>query len=535
MSFAMPVSVLLLGLGAIAFGLYLLQRLRVRHRPTPVVTTLFWKEAVEESRARVLVRRFRHPWAYALFLAICALLWLAFAQPRSEDDADRHYVLLLDGSANALAGDAFAGARRRLEDDLASLPRDGTRVLFCGAFTRCLLAPGEDPLLLRKRWAGLGPDAAPSTVDEQIRSIANHSDPAHPTTIRIYGPSPVSSGVVSRVPDHVRIERSGDAPALVQNGITALGVSPAASGAWNRVDVYLAHTNNAGFSVTLDDRPWNGEVQSDASVPGAFHLRDVPASGQVLTVRLDALEGPHAEADLVLPARSVIRVRVDGYLRPIMAPVIESDPALTLVERDEDVRIATEETADAGPTLVFVEDGARDPIVVRDAWTFGAADPFADVGLHAIEEIEPEGNVARKVTVGFETGTPRRVSAWTSLLTNRFSLGHSRVFPLFVSTALRWLGGGDDLLRFAAAENRSSVRAARGRRWAARRSTRSVRRSRRPPPASTRTCRASASRRRCSRRLRRPTPPICRRPVATASASAATLRRGSCSARFCFS
>ena len=48
-----------LDLGALVAGLYLLQRLRVQHRDLQVPTTLFWREAVEEARARVLVRRFQ--------------------------------------------------------------------------------------------------------------------------------------------------------------------------------------------------------------------------------------------------------------------------------------------------------------------------------------------------------------------------------------------------------------------------------------------------------------------------------------------
>ena len=53
-----------LGAAALAAGLFLLQRLRVRHRPVVVVSTLFWQEALQEARARVLVQRFRHLFTY---------------------------------------------------------------------------------------------------------------------------------------------------------------------------------------------------------------------------------------------------------------------------------------------------------------------------------------------------------------------------------------------------------------------------------------------------------------------------------------
>jgi len=69
------------GLAALAALLYALQRLRVRHREVTVPTTLFWKIAAEKAPARTFRERFRHPWAYLLFLLIASLLWLAFAGP----------------------------------------------------------------------------------------------------------------------------------------------------------------------------------------------------------------------------------------------------------------------------------------------------------------------------------------------------------------------------------------------------------------------------------------------------------------------
>ena len=46
-----------------------LQYLRVRPRRTRVVTSLFWRQAVEQAKARTLFERFRHPRTYLLLLA----------------------------------------------------------------------------------------------------------------------------------------------------------------------------------------------------------------------------------------------------------------------------------------------------------------------------------------------------------------------------------------------------------------------------------------------------------------------------------
>ena len=102
------------GIAALAGGLFWLQRLRVRHREVPVVTALFWREAVEETRARELRLRFRHPLAYLFILAICAALWLAAAGLRFEAGSDRSVVLLLDASAGMARG-----TRVRVRLDLA--------------------------------------------------------------------------------------------------------------------------------------------------------------------------------------------------------------------------------------------------------------------------------------------------------------------------------------------------------------------------------------------------------------------------------
>ena len=132
------------GLVGLAGGLYALQRLRVRHREQVVVTTLFWREEIEEQRARTLVERFRHPLTYALCLGLAALLWLGAARPDTNRAEGTSHVLLLDGSAAMASEGRFDAARTALLEEIERCPRDRTEVLFCGADLRRVLAPGED-------------------------------------------------------------------------------------------------------------------------------------------------------------------------------------------------------------------------------------------------------------------------------------------------------------------------------------------------------------------------------------------------------
>ncbi len=178
MSFnALSTGGFLAGLATLAAILFALQRLRVRHRSVQVVTTLFWREATMESRARVFVQRFRHPWAYLLVLMIAGLLWTAVAGPERSAHEGRSYALLLDASASMQRVDAqgltrFDQALEALKDEAARLPRARTRVILCDAQPRALLLPGEELLLLRERLRGVRPTAAPSTVWGEVERLS---------------------------------------------------------------------------------------------------------------------------------------------------------------------------------------------------------------------------------------------------------------------------------------------------------------------------------------------------------------------------
>ena len=145
----------LVGAGVLAGLLYLLQRLRTRFRPMRVPTTMFWQKAVEESQARVLVRRFRHPWAYALILLLSLALWFAFSglQWTAREDGRRR-IFVLNGGADAdIAGDGAV-----LLKALGHEP--GAEVFVLGEKPKLWLRAEESPGLLPERWADLKRDLA---------------------------------------------------------------------------------------------------------------------------------------------------------------------------------------------------------------------------------------------------------------------------------------------------------------------------------------------------------------------------------------
>lgn len=433
MSFALSGLGIATGLAVLAGVLFLLQRLRVRHREVPVVTTLFWRQAVEEARARVLVQRFRHLPAYLFLLLIGALLWLGFADPRSERGDGAPTAFLLDASAGMAEGERFAEAKQALLDEARGVPADRRQVLFCGGRVRTLLAPGESVLLLEKRLEGLAPEAAPSSLARVARELVRE-DPD--VILRVHGE-----------------------PATIPVP-TAFGI--AASSRWDGVHLLarpapMASSGGPG-APRLDGAPVRGSA--DGAAPRRGLWPDLPAQGGRFTLTLGGRE--HA---LVLPRRAPIRVRVDDDLLPVLAPVLDADPGIERVAADADVGIGRGDVVVDGsvPTLDFVAQ-ADATIVLRleDAAAQRGLEQVArDLALAEIDGAALAEALERPVTVIGEdpqaTTRPmhgpghRAVLVDAALLAPDLGFVRTRAFALFVAGAVRRLANVEPVFPVVAA------------------------------------------------------------------------------------
>ena len=295
MSFANLSALVAVGGVAILAGLlYFLQRLRVRHREQTVVTTLFWREAVEETRARVWVRRFRHPWAYLLILLIGSLIWLSLAEPIVNVADDQEFVVLLDGSAVMARSDLFEQAKNKVAELCRQLPERQRVVVLSQASTTTLLDKSENAEMLQQRLTDVHPEATTSQVEQHLRDILGRMPVANKkATFLVVSTAAPSKDFTNdfnsldgATVHFVPVTDSVKDPNV---GITSLGIAPAMSGQWDRVDLLLEVVGGEGkptLEVKLDDKPLTAAATEKTSKGFRFRFTNVKAAGGRLVARL---------------------------------------------------------------------------------------------------------------------------------------------------------------------------------------------------------------------------------------------------------
>ena len=461
------------GIAALAAVLYALQILRIRFRQQEVPTLLFWKEAVSEAPVRTFRQRFRHPWAYLLIFTVCSLLWLAIAEPEWRDDEGAaFYVLVLDGSAAMARPGRFEQALKDLEDDLSQLPADQRQVIWAGAAAETLLNPGEHPLLLPARLADKTPEAVPASVERSLMQLASVRRDAATTQVRVYGDAPVSAAVLDRLPAGVSVRRgSTESEADTGNaGITALGVSQAASGSWTAVDLLVRVEGDTDalpaaedIVVQIDDRTLPASrLQADGD-GATYRVPNLPANGGLVSVTLPGEDALPLDdrAQLRLPTQQPIRVQLSETLPPVLAAALNADSAIELVNVNPDVVIRLrDEASDAGvPALEFVDAEVQaEAFLLGYPETDGSPDAMAllntavqRIGLANIDASGLAEAAERPVEVAMQPDSEWRFSVWQELLSEDYNFVQSRSFPLFVAQSVRWLAGVEKWYPYLAA------------------------------------------------------------------------------------
>jgi len=453
-----------LGVAGLAAGLFLLQRLRVRYQPKRVITTLFWKEALEEARARVLVRRFRHLLAYLFVLLIASLLWLGFADPQWGESEDADYVILVDGSAGMAYGDRFEEAIEAARAHAAALPRDRRAVLLCGSRIRTLLLPGEHERVLDRRVDGITPDACPATVETALRAISHAKDTGRTLNVVVAGDAPVRDETDALLPSDVTVSRLTTTSARDGNrGITALGVVPASSGAWDRVDVLAElHGETAGLAISVGGAPLaaNAARVTTHGQRRQVSIRDLPARGSLLEITLPGGDPLSLDdvARIRLPKRPRLKVALSPSLSDVLEPVLAADPGIAIVASGADVAVRRggESTGGEIPALEWTRpDSQVEAILLHHERGLQServlVESFDRLGLEDVDTSDLAARTGRVISLGAAPADRRGVGVWDTLLGAQYNFVHSRSFPLFVAASLRWLAGTTDFAAFVAA------------------------------------------------------------------------------------
>lgn len=437
----------------IAAGLYALQRLKVRRRVVRLPAAMLWRQVVRDAPPRVLGRRFRYWWAYLLSLAIALSLWLAAAGPQPAATHDAHMqVFYLDASAWMTAGDDFADARRALLADVAAVPAAAREVRLGDLHDSPLLLPGEPLALLARRLDGVRAGAYPSgfgrwIADQRVRADAG-------LVVHYYGAAQVARRAAAKLPPQVELVPAHLAAPLAGNrGIVNLGVAPAGSGRWDRVDV-LVETVAAGMPAVapdglgfaLDGKPWRPSALRVLG-PGRLLLQDVAAAGGELRVELRDGDdfGADDSAGIRLPQRQRIKVALGEGVPQAVRDLVAVDPALEQVAAAQaQVLVRLQETAQepGRPALVLTRASSQ-----PSAFVFAAAqneqrelaDSLQQLGLSQEQNAALAGQLGRAVGVDLVAAPQRSVAVWRELFEPPSGFVQSRTMPVFVSQSLRWL------------------------------------------------------------------------------------------------
>lgn len=448
------------GLAALAAGLYLLQQLRIRYTRLPVATTLFWAEAVRDAPVRVFRQRFKHWLAWLLAVLICWLLWLGFADLRTDrSDTANFYALILDGSAQSAVGNDFELSKEQLLDDVRSYPNQLREVYYAGEHNLKLLASDEDTKVLQQRLDDQTPVSARSSVEDQLRLLARDAVNAeNEVYVVVYGRAVIPPEVIDDLPENMIVEQRlpNDEAEFSNRGIVALGVGEPISGAWDKVDVLVRvlNTNSDGISVSDLTITIGGQTAANENLsavgPSDFLLSDVLADGSQLTVSLsgeDDLKFDN-DASLVLPTRTQIPVYVGPNVPDSLLPAINADAALKMVPESE-AAVAVLGPGDAEsvlPTFRVVQENVQE-----QAFEIGYVGPqdvsseralertIERLGLKQIDATAIAREIEREITVRLHFGDQRFVSVWLPIVEDEFNFRESISFPLFISKSMRYL------------------------------------------------------------------------------------------------
>ena len=445
MSFALlSTFAVLLGILALAIGLWLSQLLRVQHREVEVISTLFWQSALEETRARVFTRRFRHWPAWLLLVAIASLLWMLLAQPQTEAVNSMQHVVLLDRSAEN-ATTRTADLQLAIER-ASSLPANAREIIAVDGYLNTLLAAGESAEQVSMRIDETD-DPSPPGLQWAIESLSSRATSEQPLSIHVVGDSPIDKRFLDAIDSNVsvfRVDRPESKPGIAR--LQTFGIADSASGKWDEVDVSIGFNpqiplDATQIAVSIDDQPIKQLLLAVDETN--FELTSIAANGGILNVNVAG----DSVGSFTLPLRQPIRVSLDGDVPEALRELVALDPACQIVASAAEVRIGTGEDAnlrlspDDQPAFLIQSDH-DDPNA--------ALDKLVDtLALKQIDAMAIAEKSDRVVDVQVLSADQRSVAIWEKLFTPSFDFQESRACPILIARSIRWIADHPPIVPWA--------------------------------------------------------------------------------------
>ena len=465
----LPAWGVIAGILGLAGLLFLLQRLRVRHRRIEVVTTLFWREAIEDSRARVLVRRFRHPWAYALIVTLVSLIWLAFSGPKATQEDPSVWYLLLDRSAKMTQAGKLNRAKEQIQETLKTLPADSRYVFALGSDPRLVLSPGEQNPLFIERTRELQAELCPSGIEAFLREHFKNSKEDQPTKILVFGDSEISEEVQKLKPDYVQLDQKplelAGASLTTNHGLVACGLSEAVSGAFDRVDVLITikgpQSESLPVSIKLGDSDLSltEATRTQSADESEILLKNLPTTGEWLQVSIEDPKGLSFDdrVRLHLPLREKIKVSAVGIQNETLMKVLEADSAIELVTTDPQVILQMGAASEGNqiPTLSIVPKESEEHAFTALQPADRSSDTqqnieslVQELALDRVDGTQLAKSTGTVVSFGVKSSEIKELRVWQDL-TESPAFQSSQAFPLFISQGIRWLRNLPPILSYS--------------------------------------------------------------------------------------
>ncbi len=452
----------------VAGVLAVLHLLRIRPRRITVVTTLFWDQALERRKARRLLEQFRHPWTYALLLALCGLIVLALGRPQLRADRanQAHEVIVLDAGLSLQARDsgekqtrldlARAAAARRADElggsdqvaVIAAAPQP--RIVHSFQDARPLLARHLDLIT-----AAAEPAALERAVSLARGLLVGRSRPA----VTLITDRPCPEGLSTK---DIRVIQVGQPQANA--AVIGATFQPAASNPLRgQFTARIINQANQPRQLEVSIRRAGGAVLFNetrsvpASQPVDFSVLDLPADGDKLLVQIRANEalGTDDSAEFRLPARTPINVRVQGHIPAALRAGLGADPSVRLVEPGQ------------GCDVLVIADGSprpRRPALVLSDEPIASDEPIRAAGGHPLltgldfEESAVVGVADGAIKSGYallSVGSqdvltwpaeeePQHATINVALWSDRFSITRRPAFAALLIRMTRKLAGWSD-------------------------------------------------------------------------------------------